>query len=221
MKDVTTLLQSIKDGDPHAAGELLPLVYHELRALARKKLARESPGQTLDATALVHEAYVRMVGGGDDRRYADGGHFFAVAAEAMRHILVDKARRKRREKHGGGRRRVELDEHEPTPSMRRSIAWRSKTRRQPASCSFAISPASQSRTPPPALVSLAPPPTVTGHSPAPGCSMTSPPTDKRPVQIGLRLDSLRRRLSIRTFFRSAADCFFAVRQSHRKRRLSL
>ncbi len=116
MSDVTRLLACIKDGDPHAAAELLPLVYDELRKLARQKLARESPGQTLDATALVHEAYVRMVGAGDDRRFADGGHFFAVAAEAMRHILVDKARRKRREKHGGRRRRVEFTEvHAATP----------------------------------------------------------------------------------------------------------
>jgi RNA polymerase sigma factor (TIGR02999 family) len=115
MQDFTKLLQAMKDGDPHAAGELLPLVYDELRRLARKKLATESPGQTLDATALVHEAYVRMVGSCADRRYADRGHFFAVAAEAMRHILVDRARRKRREKHGGRRRRVELSEAQPAP----------------------------------------------------------------------------------------------------------
>ena len=93
----------------------MPLVYDELRKLAKKKLARESPGQTLDATALVHEAYVRMVGAGDDRQYNDQGHFFAVAAEAMRHILVDKARHKRREKHGGRRRRVELNDAAPAP----------------------------------------------------------------------------------------------------------
>jgi RNA polymerase sigma factor (TIGR02999 family) len=117
MPDVTRLLQSIKAGDPQAARALLPLVYDELRELARKKLARESPGQTLDATALVHEAYVRMIGGGDDRQYNDQGHFFAVAAEAMRHILVDKARHKRREKHGGKLRRVELNDAAPaTPS---------------------------------------------------------------------------------------------------------
>ncbi len=115
MKDASTLLQSIKDGDPRAAAKLLPLLYDELRNLARKKLASEAPGQTLDATALVHEAYVRMVGSGDDRRYADEGHFFAVAAEAMRHILVDKARRKRREKHGGQRKRVELIDAHPAP----------------------------------------------------------------------------------------------------------
>ena len=93
MEDVTRLLQSMKDGNPQAASELLPLVYDELRKVARKKLARESPGQTLDATALVHEAYLRMVGSGADREYAGRGHFFAVAAEAMRHILVDRARR--------------------------------------------------------------------------------------------------------------------------------
>jgi RNA polymerase sigma factor (TIGR02999 family) len=115
MKDVTTLLNSIKDGDPQAASQLLPLLYDELRKLARNKLARESPGQTLDATALVHEAYLRMVGSADDRRYADGGHFFAAAAEAMRHILVDKARRKNREKHGGQRKRVDLNDAHPAP----------------------------------------------------------------------------------------------------------
>ena len=115
MEDVTRLLQSMKDGNPQAASELLPLVYDELRKVARKKLARESPGQTLDATALVHEAYVRMVGSGADREYAGRGHFFAVAAEAMRHILVDKARRKRREKRGGGRNRIALTEAQPAP----------------------------------------------------------------------------------------------------------
>ena len=115
MSDVTRLLQSIKEGDRQAAGALLPLVYDELRKLAKQKLAREKPGQTLDATALVHEAYVRMLGAADDRRYTDQGHFFAVAAEAMRHILVDKARHKRREKHGGRRNRVQLNEEHPAP----------------------------------------------------------------------------------------------------------
>ena len=119
MSDASRLLQSIRDGDPRAAGELLPLLYDELRMLARQKLAGESPGQTLDATALVHEAYLRMIGPGQDRPYAGEGHFFAVAAEAMRHILVDRARRKRREKHGGGRRRVELrDDARPAPPDR-------------------------------------------------------------------------------------------------------
>jgi RNA polymerase sigma factor (TIGR02999 family) len=115
MSDVTRLLRSIEEGDPKAASALLPLVYDELRKLAKQKLAREKPGQTLDATALVHEAYVRMLGAADDRGYQNQGHFFAVAAEAMRHILVDKARRKRREKHGGRRNRVELNEDHPAP----------------------------------------------------------------------------------------------------------
>jgi len=115
MADITRLLQSIKDGDQQAANVLLPLVYDELRKLAKQRLAREKPGQTLDATALVHEAYVRMVGADDDRRFTDQSHFFAVAADAMRNILVDKARRKRREKHGGRRRRVELNEGQPAP----------------------------------------------------------------------------------------------------------
>jgi RNA polymerase sigma factor (TIGR02999 family) len=118
MPDITDLLQSIKAGNPQAAKVLLPLVYDELRKLAKKRLARESPGQTLDATALVHEAYVRMVGTGDDRQYADQGHFFAVAAEAMRHILVDKARQKQRAKHGGRLRRIELGDAAPAPSSR-------------------------------------------------------------------------------------------------------
>jgi RNA polymerase sigma factor (TIGR02999 family) len=115
MTDIDEGLQSINRGDPRAARALLPLVYDELRKLAKKKLARESPGQTLDATALVHEAYVKMVGAGDDRQYCDQGHFFAVAAEAMRHILVDKARRKRRGKHGGRLRRIELTDAAPAP----------------------------------------------------------------------------------------------------------
>jgi RNA polymerase sigma factor (TIGR02999 family) len=115
MPDISELLQSIKDGDPQAARVLLPLVYDELRKLAKRKLARESPGQTLDATALVHEAYVKMVGAGDDRQYNDQAHFFAVAAEAMRHILVDKARQKRRAKRGGRLKRIELNDAAPAP----------------------------------------------------------------------------------------------------------
>ena len=98
-------LSAIERGDPHAAEQLLPLVYEELRLLAAQKLAQEQPGQTLQATALVHEAYVRLVGTGDERRWENRRHFFAAAAEAMRRILVEAARRKGREKHGGGRRR--------------------------------------------------------------------------------------------------------------------
>jgi RNA polymerase sigma factor (TIGR02999 family) len=105
----TELLSSISGGDPHAASELLPLVYEELRRLARHRMARERPGQTLTATALVHEAYLRLVGG-DDPPWENRAHFFAAAAEAMRRILVERARRRSREKHGGGQWRVTLDE---------------------------------------------------------------------------------------------------------------
>ena len=105
MSDVTQLLSAIQQGDPHAAGQLLPLVYDELRRLAAQKLAREQPGQTLDATALVHEAYLRLVG---DQHFDDLGHFFAAAAEAMRRILVNHARDRKRLKRSGGRRRLEL-----------------------------------------------------------------------------------------------------------------
>jgi RNA polymerase sigma factor (TIGR02999 family) len=113
MLDVTRILASIDAGDPHAAAQLLPLVYDELRKLAAGKLAHENPGHTLDATALVHEAYVRLVGeprGSAPPDFANRRHFFAAAAEAMRRILIESARRKRLPKHGGGRRRVELDE---------------------------------------------------------------------------------------------------------------
>lgn len=110
MSEIKQLLVAIEQGDPHAAARLLPLVYDELRRVAAAQLAQEKPGQTLDATGLVHEVYLRLVGPADGRRYADRNHFFATAAEAMRHLLVDNARRKRRAKHGGGRRRVELSE---------------------------------------------------------------------------------------------------------------
>ena len=109
MNDVTRLLSAIDQGDPRAAEQLLPLVYEELRRLAAQRLAREKPGQTLQSTALVHEAYVRLVGPADAQRWDTRGHFFAAAAEAMRRILVDNARRKRSEKHGGGRERLDLD----------------------------------------------------------------------------------------------------------------
>jgi RNA polymerase sigma factor (TIGR02999 family) len=119
MNDVTRVLSAIEQGDPKAAEQLLPLVYHELRRLAAERLAREKPGQTLQATALVHEAYLRLVGGDQDQAWESRGHFFAAAAEAMRRILVDNARRKRTEKHGGQMGRQELDDVEiaaPTPS---------------------------------------------------------------------------------------------------------
>src|SRR5262245_15848798 len=110
MAEVTQILDAIEQGDPQAAEQLLPLVYDELRRLAAKKLTHEKPGQTLDATALVHEAYLRLVGPADANRWRDRGQFFAAAAEAMRRILVESARRKRRRRHGGGRRKVELAE---------------------------------------------------------------------------------------------------------------
>src|SRR5437868_4541327 len=111
MSEVTQILNAIDAGDAHAAEQLLPLVYDELRRLAAAKLAHEKPGQTLDATALVHEAYVRLVGSPSPPDpaigvFANRRHFFAAAAEAMRRILVENARRKRRHKHGGGRERL-------------------------------------------------------------------------------------------------------------------
>jgi RNA polymerase sigma factor (TIGR02999 family) len=108
MSDVTHLLRAIHEGDPHAAAQLLPLVYDELRQLARRKLAHESAGQTLQATALVHEAYLRLVGNDADQHWDHRGHFFAAAATAMRRILIERARQKKRAVHGGGRRRQEL-----------------------------------------------------------------------------------------------------------------
>lgn len=109
MADVTRLLAAAEAGDPAAAADLLPLVYAELRALAAAHLAAEKPGHTLQATALVHEAYLRLVGPDAGPPWNGRGHFFAAAAEAMRRILVDTARRKQTLKHGGGRRRQELD----------------------------------------------------------------------------------------------------------------
>jgi RNA polymerase sigma factor (TIGR02999 family) len=109
MSEVTRILSAIEQGDPRAAEQLLPLVYDELRRLAAQKLAQEKPGQTLQATALVHEAYVRLVDVGKAQQWNSRGHFFAAAAEAMRRILVDQARRKQAGKRGGQQRRVPLD----------------------------------------------------------------------------------------------------------------
>jgi RNA polymerase sigma factor (TIGR02999 family) len=108
MSDVTRVLSAIEQGDPHAAEQLLPLVYDELRKLAAHRLAREKPGQTLQATALVHEAYLRLVDVEQAQRWNSRGHFFAAAAQAMRRILIDNARNKDSLKRGGGMRRVEL-----------------------------------------------------------------------------------------------------------------
>jgi RNA polymerase sigma factor (TIGR02999 family) len=110
MSDVTRILSAIDRGDPQAAAQLLPLVYDELRKLAARRLAREKPGQTLQPTALVHEAYLRLVEGAHAQDWDGRGHFFAAAAEAMRRILVENARRKGRRKRGGDRRRVVLDD---------------------------------------------------------------------------------------------------------------
>jgi RNA polymerase sigma factor (TIGR02999 family) len=119
MNDVTHILSAIERGDPQAGGELFPLVYTELRRLAKQRLAQEKPGQTLQATALVHEAYLRLVDGEVIQRWESRGHFFAAAAEAMRRILVENARRKRAQKHGGRWARQELDDIDiaaPAPS---------------------------------------------------------------------------------------------------------
>jgi RNA polymerase sigma factor (TIGR02999 family) len=125
MRDVTRILSAIEQGDPQAAAQLLPLVYDELRKLAARKLAQEKPGQTLQATALVHEAYVRLVGtaaeaGSAEPQWDNRRHFFAAAAEAMRRILIDNARRKRSRKHGGGWQRLDVDSAAllaPEPSL--------------------------------------------------------------------------------------------------------
>jgi RNA polymerase sigma factor (TIGR02999 family) len=109
MNKVTDILSAIEQGDPHAAAQLLPLVYDELRRLAAHKMAQEKPGQTLDATALVHEAYLRLVGT-DHGEWKNRGHFFGAAAEAMRRILIEQSRRKQGVRHGAGRKRVDLDE---------------------------------------------------------------------------------------------------------------
>lgn len=109
MSDVTQLLNSIDQGDPKAAGELLPLVYEELRKLAAAKMAQQPDGQTLQATALVHEAWLRLADGAN-RQYASRRHFFSAAAQAMRHLLIERARRKLRERHGGELQRVDFDD---------------------------------------------------------------------------------------------------------------
>ncbi len=113
MSEVTRILSAIEQGDPQAAEQLLPLVYEELRKLAAQKLAHETPGQTLQATALVHEAYLRLVGSEPEAHWNSRGHFIAAAAEAMRRILIDNARRKKTEKHGGRRQRIDLSQADP------------------------------------------------------------------------------------------------------------
>ena len=115
MTDVTHLLHAIEHGDAHAAGELLPLVYEELRKLAASKMANEAPGQTLQPTALVHEAWLRLAGPDGQAMFRNRAHFFGAAAEAMRRILIENARRKQAGRHGGGQQRVDIDEVELAP----------------------------------------------------------------------------------------------------------
>jgi len=115
MSDVTRILEAIEQGDPKAAEELLPLVYQELRRLAAHKMAQEAPGQTLQPTALVHEAWLRVAGGDGQAQFQNRAHFFAAAAEAMRRTLIERARRKRAQRHGGGQQRVEFQELEFVP----------------------------------------------------------------------------------------------------------
>jgi RNA polymerase sigma factor (TIGR02999 family) len=124
MNDVTRILSAIEGGDPYAASQLLPLVYEELRKLAAQRLAREKPGQTLQTTALVHEAYLRLVDvdPAKAQQFSGRGHFFAAAAEAMRRILVEGARRKQSLKAGGGRRRVDLEGVKPPPAAAAALA---------------------------------------------------------------------------------------------------
>lgn len=110
MNSITQILSKLESGDPSASEQLLPLIYDELRKLAAVKMAHEKPGQTLQATALVHDAYLRLVGNASQQRWETRGHFFAAAAEAMRRILVENARRKKRLRHGGDRNRVSLDD---------------------------------------------------------------------------------------------------------------
>src|SRR5436305_3436730 len=118
MNEVTRILSAIEQGDPRAAAQLLPLVYGELRQLAAEKMAQERAGQTLQATALVHEAYLRLVDVDRPQHWNSRGHFFAAAAEGMRRILVEQARRKQADKHGGGRLRLDLPEDIAAPEAR-------------------------------------------------------------------------------------------------------
>jgi len=129
MEDLTRLLHAVDRGDPQAAKDLLPLVYDELRKLAAQKMAREKPGQTLQATALIHDAYLRLTsrqdGASEETQWKGRGHFFAAAAEAMRRILVEAALRKKRTKHGGGVKRLPIDPNQPkeAPNPASQVEW--------------------------------------------------------------------------------------------------
>ena len=197
MNDVTRILSAIEQGDPQAAEQLLPLVYDELRKLAAQRLAQEKPGQTLQATALVHEAYLRLVDGDQARHWDSRGHFFAAAAEAMRRILVENARRKQRSSTaaaGRTRRLVELDDS-PTrplrttcsPSTRPSTSSVARTADDgPSWSSSATSPGSTIERGRRALgISPVDRPTATGPTPGPGSTSRSSATDE-PSMTGSR-----------------------------------
>ena len=174
MGEATRILSAIEAGDSAAAEQLLPLVYDELRKLAALRLAHEKPGQTLDATALVHEAFLKLVDGTPAQNWNSRGHFFAAAAEAMRRILVDNARRKRRPKAGGDLKRIEFDEM-CLPTSRRddellllhaaSRNWKRSHPTRPSSSNFAISQVCRIKRPPRPSESLAQPQIGTGLTP--------------------------------------------------------
>ena len=187
MSKVSSILSAHARNDPQAACQLLPLVYEELRRLAATKMARESAGQTLDATALVHEAYLRLVGGDPGKVWAGRAHFFAAAAEAMRRILVEKARAKHRLKRGGELGRVDIEPDEiPAalstsggtscwPSMVPSTGSPWPTRPRPSWSSCVISPGFRSSRRPKSWASPRARPTGSGAMPAPGCAARSRP----------------------------------------------
>jgi hypothetical protein len=165
MTDVTCILSAIEQGDPHAAEQLLPLVYDELRKLAAQKLAQEKPGQTLQATALVHEAYLRLVDTEKAQHWNSRGHFFAAAANdgpsTAATASVSNSRKASPLPSGGTT---------SSPSTRHSPGLPARNRRRPNSSSYATSPACRCRKRPPAWAFLRPPPNATGSSPAPGCT---------------------------------------------------
>ena len=195
MSDVTHLLDAAAAGDRQAAADLLPLVYDELRKLAAARMAVESPEHTLQPTALVHEAYLRLVGPADAARWDNRGHFFAAAAEAMRRILVEAARRKRRAKHGGERQRVALDADSNRRPGRPPRPRRPRRRPHPAGgrgfrkrlslSNSATSPGFPSRRPRWPWESRRAPPTASGRSPGRGC------TENWPIQKRRNLDPRR------------------------------
>ena len=193
MNGVTQILSQIEQGDPHAADQLLPLVYEELRKLAAARLADEKPGQTLQATALVHDAYIRLVDVKQAQHWNSRAHFFGAAAEAMRRILVDRARRKRRPMHGGDRQRVELDDAcaadrdqaGRSPGGRRSAArsWqRNRPRKQSWSNSATLPGCRWSRRQSP-WASPGPRPVATGLTPKCFCTV--------PWKMGIKIEEAR------------------------------